>query len=239
MPAQTYILTSITVPPASRDLTELDTVKDDWGITGSDLDSFLSRAISRCSAAAANFCNREFGIATYQVTVRLEQGYRDGYLSLGRCNPFMLPCWPIAAISALSEKNSNGVVVPLVENTDFEVKRDSGMLYRLDRYQRPTDWSPTMTILVTVVAGYVLPGQSRTGLPASALDLPPDIQDAVGRMVYGRYSARRRDPLVKAEEVVGVSRTEYIVGTPGNEDGANLPPDVADILNNYRQVLAG
>lgn len=239
MPAQTYILTSVTVPPVSRDLTDLDTVKDDWRITGNDNDAFLRRSITRCSVAAANYCNREFGIATYVNVVHLQAGYRDNYLALGKCNPVMMPQWPIAAVASITLTNSNQAVTSLTEGEDYEVKYDSGMLYRLDRYRRPTDWAPTDVMTVTLTAGYVLPGQSNAGLPATAQALPPDISDAVGRMVWVRYAERGRDPFVKAEEVAGISRTEYIVGNPMGGDGGNLAPDIMDLLNNYRQLQIG
>jgi hypothetical protein len=85
-----------------------------------------------------------------------------------------------------------------------------------------------MEITVVCVAGYVLPGQL-------AQTLPVDIEDAVGRMVYARWSERKRDPFVKAETVEGVGRTEFIVSNA--VDGGNMSPDVSDILINYRQAV--
>lgn len=63
--------------------------------------------------------------------------------------------------------------------------------------------------------------------------LPYDIEDAVGRLVFSRYLARRRDPFIKSETTEGVGSVSYIVGDPTGE-GANFPPDVMDLLNNYR-----
>ena len=69
-----------------------------------------------------------------------------------------------------------------------------------------------------------------TPAPEYVDDLPDDIVDAVGRMVYTRYAERQRDPLIKSEQIDGVGRTDYLIPS----SGGNLSPDVEDILRAYR-----
>jgi len=286
MSGSDYILSTVTVPSSTRALTALATVKDDWGIATAADDAFLTRAINRCSAAVENFCNRSFGLASYQSVIRLEQGYRDGYLISGRQSPITLPQWPLILTQSITETDSNGASSPLAEGDDFEADRVSGRLFRLDYHRRPRDWSPTVKITASYSAGYSLPldawapaaaydvnavirtngnvyqasvagtsasaGSGPTGTGASITDgsvtwkyisayaptLPLDIEDAVGRLVWARYAERRRNPFIKAETVDGVGSVQYIVGNPnGGSDGGNMPSDVADILNNYRQPV--
>lgn len=218
----TYILTTIVTPPTGGDLTTLATWKDDWGVTGTDNDGFLARTITRCSASAAQFCNRRFGIATYSDEIQLAHGVS---VLNGRQSPLMLSQYPLISVASITETDANGTATVLVEGVDFKVDYTNSKLYRLNSSQQPRDWWPMMRVTVVYQAGYVLPGvQGRT--------LPDDIEDAVGRMVYTRWSERRRDSLIKAETVEGVGRTEFIVTTA--TDGGNMSPDVSDILLNYR-----
>jgi len=232
-----YVISSVVIPPASSDLTILATVKDDWMIKGGKDDSFLSRAISRCSVAAQQFCNRSFGIATYQDAFRLEQGYRTGRIVNGARSPIKLSAWPLVSVVSVTVTPPNSAPTILTAGTDYEVDQVTGFIYRLDSLGQPRDWNPVQTVII-YQAGYILPGQNPVDFPG-AQTLPVDIEDAVGRMVFSRYSERQRDPFIKSEEVAGISRVDYIVGNPNQGDGGNMSPDVADILNNYRQPVTG
>jgi hypothetical protein len=235
MASPSYFKITTTTPPATNSLTTTDVVLEDWGIDGVN-QPFIDRAIKRCSRAAADYCNRDFGIARYSVICRLEQGYRDGHLTLGAKNPIMLPQWPIASIVSLTETDQSQVVTTLIEDTDFEVDRDTGRLYRLDAYQRPRDWWPSVTVNVDLWAGYIMPGQSTAGLPAGALNIPEHLEDAVGRMVF----ESQRDPFVRSETVEGVGSINYIAAGSGPAaDAGNLSADVEDILNNFRAPVVG
>lgn len=229
-----YVISSVVTAPASSDLVDLTTWKDDWQVTTTANDAFISRTISRCSVAAQQYCNRQFGIATYQDTFRLEQGYRTGRVVNGACNPIKLVNWPIVGITSVTTIAADGTTTTLVQGTDFEADSTTGVLYRLNFVQQPRDWAPIETVVV-YQAGYVLPSQTSGNFPG-AQTLPLDIEDAVGRMVFGRYAERQRDPLIAEESVVGVGTTKYIVDVKG--DG-NLPPDILDLLSNYRVPVVG
>ena len=214
------IITSVLIAAPSILLIDLATVKDDWQITITTDDDFLTRSITRCSRAAANFCNRTFAIETVQdqITLRRDRWPR---MIVERPEILQLTRWPLVVVTSVTVDGT-----ALVAGTDFLVDATNGQLQRLNDYGNMTPWIGE-TIVVVYSAGYVLPDQSPV---TGALNLPDDIQDAVSRMVYTRYAERQRDPLVKSEQVDGVGRTDYIIPSG---DG-NLSPDVEDILDNYR-----
>jgi hypothetical protein len=219
------VITTVVTAATSIALTDLATVKSDWNIATDDDDDFVTRSITRCSRAAANFCNRTFAIETVQDQIALR---RDPWPRMTHERPEILQLtrWPIVAVTSVTVDGT-----ALVAGTDFMVDQTNGQLQRLNAYGAMTPWTGE-TIIIVYSAGYVLPGQSAV---AGAQNLPDDIQDAVSRMVYTRYAERQRDPLVKSEQVDGVGRTDYIVPSG---DG-NLSPDVEDILANYRIPVVG
>ena len=84
--------------------------------------------------------------------------------------------------------------------------------------------------MVDYRAGYVLPGEpDRT--------LPDDIERAAIMLVKAAWFARTRDPLIRSEDVSGVTNTTYWVGGFGN--GGSLPPDVEGLLSKHRQPPIG
>lgn len=214
------VITTVITPATSWALTQIDTVKDDWGIDDASDDLFIARAITRCSRAAANFCNRTFAIETVQDLISLR---RDPWPRMIREKPELLQLtrWPIVTVTSVTVDGAT-----LTEGTDFLTDQATGQLRRLNSYGDAAAWTGE-TIVAVYSAGYNLPDQSPV---AGAKNLPDDIEDAVSRMVYTRYAERQRDPLVKSEFVDGVGRTEYIVPSA---DG-NLDPGVEDLLDNYR-----
>ena len=215
-----HVLSTVVAAATLRSLTDIATVKDDWGISTSADDAFIARSIIRCSSSAENFCNRVFALETVQDQIALR---RDPWPRMIEERPDLLQLsrWPIVAITSVTVDGTT-----LVEGTDFLTDAKPGQLRRLNEYGNARDWSGE-TIVVIYSAGYVLPGATAV---AGAQNLPDDINDAVSRMVYTRYAERQRDPLVKSEYVDGVGRTEYLAPT----GASNLSPDVEDILDNYR-----
>lgn len=214
------IVTTIVSPAAVRDLAKLSDVQDDWGIADQSVAPFLSRAITRCSRAAEEFCDRVFALETVQDMVFLPHDAWPHAL-VATVAPLQLSRWPVVAVTSVVVDG-----IALTEGVDFIVDQGAGQLRRRDADGCARAWTGAV-VTVIYSAGYVLPGQDEV---AGAQDLPPDIQDAVSRMVYTRYAERQRDPLVKSEYVDGVGRTEYL---EPSSDG-NLSPDVEDILDNYR-----
>ena len=211
------VVTTVTTLAAVRDLTTLATVKDTLSIAGTADDAFLSRAISQCSAAIEQACNRVFALETVQDTV-----------FPGRVSALQLSRWPVVSVISVTEDGE-----ALIAGTGFTTDAAVGRLIRMDTDGTPRPWR-AIQVAVTYQAGYVLPGD----VSGAARTLPFDIEDATLRLVVARYAERRRDPFIKSEEVAGVGRIDYIVGNPAAGDG-NLPPDVADIVRNYRVPVIG
>jgi hypothetical protein len=119
--------------------------------------------------------------------------------------------------------------IPLTEGVDFLVDTDVGQLTRLDVNGWPKRWPP-LPIVVFYPAGYSMTDPDMS-----------DAQDAVTRMVKGRYFAQTRDPALRQENIEGVFSATYWFGAgPGASPGVgNLPPDIQGILEKYRSPVVG
>src|ERR1044071_9207493 len=65
---------TVKTPATSFDLTDIDTVKDELEISGSESDDRLARYITEASRAIATWCNRVFGKETVAETFRNGEG---------------------------------------------------------------------------------------------------------------------------------------------------------------------
>lgn len=222
------VSTLVLTAAGTIDLAVLATVKDDWAITDTTSDAFFGRQITRSSTTATKFCNRVFGLEKVQDTFLLGK-VNNRHVLATDYSPLQLARWPVTQIVSLTEDST-----VLVENTDFYTDQVTGHLFRLDSNGGEKKWS-NANVVVVYWGGYQLAGQTGGTWPAGAPPLPLDIQDAVGRLVYSRYVERTRDPMVKSVTAYGVGTTEYL---SSDNDGA-LPPDVKDILDNYRVPVIG
>jgi hypothetical protein len=208
---QSQTIATVTSAASSYDLTTLDVIKDELGITDNASNAKLQRYLTSASSAIAQFCNRVFPAETLQ-----EQFWatRDRWPRLirGGIPNIQLSRWPVVSVTSVTE---NGVA--MVEATDFKTDKVNGQLIRIDADGFPRPW-PAFPIVVVYVGGYST--------------IPADVVDAAIRMVRQRWLSKDRDPLVKQRSIPGVLEEAFWVAT-GNEAG-NLPPDVADILTNYR-----
>ncbi|PWC96963.1 hypothetical protein [Azospirillum sp. TSO5] len=213
------IITTVITPASSYDLIDLATVKDDWGISGTGDDAFLTRSISRCSAAAAQFCNRVLASETVKDEIRIDRDQYP-YQVPGGVQFLQLSRWPVSSVASVVEGVGDNTTT-LVAGDDYTVNKANGQITRIGSQGYPIVW-PASLIVVTYTAGYAT--------------VPSDLQDAVSRMVWTRYAERRRDPFVQRVRVDGVDDVTYI--TP-KADAGNLSADVSDILDNYRVPQIG
>jgi len=202
-------ITSVTEAAESYDLTTLDVVKDELGVTDNSKNAALERYIAGASAAAAQYCNRVFQLETVEERI---WPARAGSPLSGSFDKLQLSRWPVVEIVSLTE---DGTV--LVEDTDFVVDGATGQITRLDGSGTRRCWSACPKVIL-YQAGYAA--------------IPADIEDAVIRMVKGRWLARGRDPNLKSQEIPGVLSQSWWIAT-GAENG-NMAPDIVDILDNYR-----
>lgn len=178
------MLTIIT-PAASNDLTTLDKVKAELGITGTAEDARLTQLISEASAMIAAYCGRTgFGRETLRQTERLE----------GTCSAIRLDRDLAPVVSSVTVDGE------ALASTDYEL--DGSLLYRLSASFR-IPWAFGV-VVVDYQAGWTLPA----GAPA-------DIDRAAQDLVVGLYRAAGRDPAVRQEMVEGVGSTSYFDARAG------------------------
>jgi hypothetical protein len=206
------VITTITSAAASRDLVALADVKMELDIEGRALDPLLKKYISRASQSAENFCNRAFVVETLTDEFWPERDPAPRVVDVG-LEPLQLSRYPITNVGSVT---ANGIA--LVEDADFAVDFDKGQLTRLsvNGLQRPWVALPTV---VSYSAGFAI--------------IPDDLQDAVTRLVKAAWFARKRDPMLRQSNAVGIYEEAFFFGSGPGAVG-NMPPDVAGILNNYR-----
>lgn len=178
------MLTVIT-PANTHDLTTIETVRAELGITDRAEDENLARWITQASRVIGEYCNRVFAKETVAETFRLPAFTKDD---------LVLSRYPIKEIVSVTE---NGTA--LTESADFEVGFDAGFLARL-RGDTLTCWAPGK-ITVVYTAGYTL-----------LQDLPYSIERACIALVNQyRYSAER-DPQLRSETTDGAGSSSYFDG---------------------------
>jgi hypothetical protein len=209
------LITTVVTAAASYDLTTLAIVKDELSITNKTSDAILQRYLTSSSAAAAQYCNRVFPAET--ITDEFwAQTDRWPRIVPGHFQTLQLSRWPVVSVSSVTE-NGNA----LVEDTDFRINAKNGQLVRLtvDGYPRP--W-PAWPLAVTYQGGFAT--------------IPVDVADAVIRMVKARWDGRGRDPFLMERNIPGVIEQRWWVSSGPT---GNMPPDVTDLLDNYRVPVIG
>lgn len=201
----------------SYDLTRLETVKSELGITDTSQDANIARWIQEASRRISSHCNRVFALETVEETIVPE------YKRIGE---IVLKRRPVTEIITITEGTVESGTEVLVAG-DWDIDGEKGIIYRINTdissATRAYWWSDQ--IVIRYSAGYEL----LNGLPF-------DVEAACIAMVKMAYFAGRRDPTIKSEDVYGVVRTDFWVGgIPGSSPGG-LPPDVVDMLTSYCEV---
>lgn len=205
--ASPYKTTVVTVA-GSRDLTTLETVKQELSITDSSKDAFIDRLIAEMSAFATTYCQRQFAQETLVDSFRPKSTV---------CSPLILSRAPVTSITSIVE---NGTALGA---GDYEYDPETGFVWRLNGSDQRIAWQ-CGKIEVTFVGGYELLG-----------DLPFEVERGVIEMVKEAFFAKTRDPMVKAEDVEGIGRQEFWVGNvPG---GGAISQTAARYLDPHRRSL--
>ena len=215
---QSETIVTVTTPATTYDLASLSDIRDELDITNGAQNTRLQRYLTSASAAISQYCNRVFPAETMTEQFWAQRD-RWPRLVKGGVPCLQLSRWPIQSVTSVTE---NGTA--LVQGTDFTIDATNGQLVRLDINGYPRPW-PIYPIVVVYVGGFQT--------------IPADVADAAVRMVKARYLARDRDPMLRAENIEGVYSAQYWIAA-GSQSG-NVPPDIADILDNYRVpvVLGG
>lgn len=199
------ILTVTSASP-TEDLTTLETIKAELGITDTSKDVLLARYIGVGSGAVARYLDRVLGKATVVETFRYVRGIEA--LPLARA--------PVTSIASVTVGGAT------LATTEYEVNSESGLLHRVGVC--PADWCSD-AIVVTYTGGYELLDE-----------LPYEIEEACIRLVKGQYFARTRDPMVKSETIPDAGEFQYWVGPMPGADAAALPGDVLALLMPFRHI---
>lgn len=209
-------IVNVTTLAPSYNLIDIMTCKTLLGITNTAQDAVLTLWIANASTAVRNFCNNPFVIETMT-----EQYWppRDGWPGSVRADtqPLQVSRWPVTGVTSVIE-TITGTPTTLVQGTDYLLDAPVGQLIRLDTFGYPKGWRSN-PIAVVYAAGYAT--------------IPSDISDAVSRLVKSAMFAQSRDPALKSETVPGVYSASYAAGM-GAMPGNGMPPDVVDLIDNYR-----
>jgi hypothetical protein len=192
---------TVSVEAQSKNMTSIERVKRELGVTVDTHNTFIYEAITQASAEIVSYCRREFAKETVVESFRV--GEPVGILQLSRR--------PIVSVSSIVE---SGVTLT---TDDYEIDALTGWIYRLDGNDERRGWE-CGKIVVTAVVGWEM-----------LTDLPSDLERICIDLVKSKWFARKRDPLVKREEVPGVLLTEYWVDT--GEYVRGLPAGIAKKLD--------
>lgn len=203
-------ITTVT-EPESVDLVDLDTVKSELKKTDRADDDVLARYITWASAAVADECNRVLVKVTVQDKF-LPSPDRGRIHATDTAGVLQLSGFPIVDVTSVVEDTTT-----LVKDTDFLVDAANGQLLRLNGSGDRRSWI-MRPITATYSRGYAT--------------IPPSLVDVATRMVKNRWNMRGRDMYLRSENIPGVREATWWIAT-GNEAG-NFPPDVEDILENFR-----
>jgi hypothetical protein len=122
-------------------------------------------------------------------------------------------------VTSITSVTEDGTL--LVAGTDYIADNEIGQLTRLNSSGLPQQWIPRV-ITVIYSAGYAT--------------TPADLEDAIIRLVTKRYSSKGRDATVRQENLPGVMEQSFWIAT--GTDAGNMPPDILDLLDNYRQPVS-
>jgi hypothetical protein len=208
-------------PAATTALTTLDRVKLGLGITDDANDELLEIQILEQSEFVCALLNtamaadgtRTLGLETVEEILEAP--------TLSRI--------PVVEIEEVRDGNGT-----LFDPADYLVDKATG------RFIGPASaawWNlvynftpPAIPIIVRYKAGWRLPGDENRNLPRV-------IETGAISRVTSVRAAGSRDPNVKAEDIPGVLRTEYWVGSTGGDSSTGgIPPDIWSQLSLYRRL---
>jgi hypothetical protein len=230
----TSSLFTVVTPALTHDLTTLETAKDELNITGNDSDVRLARWIRETSGYIATWCNRTFAIETVSELWRAADRhhfflpFHTGHSATNTPDPLLLRRYPIVSIDGVSEEDGD----PLLA-TDYEYDATTGRLWRLSGGDSDPAGAAAATrmhwyaakIVVTYAGGYDTPR-----------DKPYQLEQACLMLMKNRHDGITRDRLQRSQNIPGVLQEEW--WNPATPGQPGMPPEVAEILDPFRQLNA-
>ena len=221
----------ILTPPATSDLTLLDTVRDELDITDRKHDKKLIRWIHNASAAIEDYLQRPLGLTQYEEEFKHEQIANLSLRRYGDPWKLRLRYYPITQVDSI-------LIDGLVLDPVYWAFNADGFLTKLNTSSVPwleavgqaawTDgygnWvDPGRDVVITYWAGYELIG-----------DLPRAIEQAVLVLIRHRWAVGSRDPTLRSESVGQILAQSY--WNPTAAENASIPPEAQSLLAPYREV---
>lgn len=197
------------IPAATKALTSLARAKMLLGIDAGDAgdDARLRMLIEFASAAAMEYCGREFARATWRETIAGPNRYG-----------LMLTHTPVRSVSTVEFRSFGAAAWQAV--TAFEIESPLvGLLRRTDA----AVWSPSGHYRVTYEAGY-----------DSLSEIPHALELGVIEIMKGLYfttGEAARDPFIRQESIPDAASFSY-----GGSAGAGIPESAMTHLDKFRRV---
>lgn len=222
-------LTVIT-PATNFRLTELDTLKDLLGITGTEDDQKLIKFIDRASSAVASYCWRVFPMQTYRETL---SGYDHPLLDLAMT--------PVLSITSVKFQGSAITPTDVVIEDRWAgiVRRTTGfdwvtsMHVGLNSYPQHHGESPDWEL--EYGAGFKLPGES---VGAGEVALPGEIEEAVLSTITDWWTRRGQSSDIQSMRTgdgFGVTYSDP-GGAGGGEVRMEIPPRARGMLRHWVRI---
>jgi len=212
-------------------LTTAANVIDELQIDSSRV-TFINRLILQAGAAIERHCDRSFARATTTEVMTVRRTVRSDLR-------LVLPRKPLISVALITYMDSGITVSSATYSTEDSA---NATLYRADGWSGQPSYFPTSSefwndrqpietrYAVTYTAGYDQ-ADAIPGSPASPI--PADLERACIDTVKDYWFASARDPRLKLEEIVGIGRQDYWVGTrPDGSEGA-LAASVIGLLSSY------
>lgn len=228
-PSRPHRRLTVTTPATNRLLTTVGRVKASLGIADASQDALIGELIIRVSAEIVTFLRLPKADDGVVATLGRET-YVETLRDVAATYELFLTRRPIASIVSVVEDG-----VTLVAGTDYQWNSASGVLERLEDDEIGT-WNADK-IVVTYVAGYVLPDDEGTR------DLPYEIEEAAIYSISARMSDLNPsaiDPEVKSETLFQVYSATYAdAGTSGRafSETGTLPQRAIALLFSHRNPM--
>jgi hypothetical protein len=202
------VTVTVITPADSHDLTSIEAVKLELGITDTTEDEKLRAWIHQASGAIEDYCSRVFALEEVIETFRTPEFGVEQWLSLSRS--------PVSEIVSVTEND-----VLLTASDHYEVDGDAFLWRVSSNYLTP--WASLGRVSVQYIGGYSLLD-----------DLPYGVERACLQLIKTYRSRAGRDPMLRSEEIPGVQRFDYQVQPTGDDGG--IPPDVTSLLRPYVRI---
>lgn len=127
------LFTTVLADAASKDLSDLATVREELQISDTKDDSWMGRAITQTSAAIAGYCKRPFVPQLVQDQFDIEQDAYP-YQTPGGFAALVLSRSPVIAVLSVIQTPAIGQSNTLTEGTDFRLDQENGRLLRINKW---------------------------------------------------------------------------------------------------------